>query len=364
MNIVFYTPVNFVCRDVTSLLHKFKNDGHNVMLLSQVQRGTLHNELEKFSIPTFVSSVPAGRLKIPRQFVELIRFCKSVKADILFSHLEPTNFVSVIAQFLIHARVVIFRHHLDLAQLSDFGNSWSYQLTYKLARTVVTVSAISRRYMIDVEKIDANKIHHINLGYDFGLFPEIPNHSVEAIRRNHNADILLLTVGRLDKFKRPEVSLQTLKILRDQFHIDAKLIFLGQGELLESLKSWASENGISDYVTFPGFVPNVMSYMAAADFLIHPSISESSSVAIKEAALVNLPVLVCKNVGDFGEFIVHKQNGFLLNAVTMAEESAALIAEFAKHPGQLDEIAQRLKDEIRQRFNIDNTYSHFKQFLT
>lgn len=363
MNIVFYTPVNFVCRDVVSLLLKFKDEGHYVVLLSQVPKGTMHEELERIGIPTFVQSVPNGKLKVPRQVFQLIRFCNKVKADVLFSHLEPTNLVSVFAQLMIRARLILFRHHLDLAQLSSFGNSYAYRLTYKLARTIITVSARSKRYMTEVEKIDAGKIHHINLGYNFTLYPEISEASVAKLRKEYGAGVLLLTVGRLDKFKRPEVSLECLKILRERFDIDAKLIFLGHGDRLEELKTLTKNCLLADYVFFPGFIPDVLTYMAAADFLIHPSISESSSVAIKEAALVNLPVLVCRDVGDFNEFIVHKVNGFIFDSNTMAEESAALIAEYLEYRSQLSKIAESLKDEVRQRFSIDTTYSQYKQVI-
>ena len=366
MNILFYTPVNFLCRDVVSLMLELKKSGHQLILLSQIKKGSLHFYLEENHIPTysFVSTVDFSPVKIAMQTIQLIAFCWKHKINVLFSHLEPTNLVSVIAQYFVPSRIIIFRHHLDLAHLSNFDNSFAYRLTYRFAKTVITVSARSKQYMATVENINADKIHHINLGYDFDLYPDVNEATVYSINERYSADILLITLGRLDQFKRPHISLDILEVLVAKHGLNAKLIFLGNGELMDEIKAEAANKKLSDFVFFPGFVENVMEYLAAGNFLIHPSLSESSSVAVKEAALVYLPVIVCKDVGDFHEYLVNDINGFIVNQETMADEAVQIILKNYRHEKKLRLIADSLRAEILKKFSIKNVIQHYEKIIS
>jgi glycosyltransferase involved in cell wall biosynthesis len=60
--------------------------------------------------------------------------------------------------------------------------------------------------------------------------------------------------------------------------------------------------------------------LSAADLIVHPSITEASSSLIKEAGLVNKPVIVCSGVGDFDQYIEHDKNGYLIKGDNEAAE--------------------------------------------
>lgn len=365
MKILFYTPINFQCRDVASLLFELKKNGHQTILLSQIEKGSFHSFLEESNIPTYsyVSHNKFRPFKIIDQILHLIYFCWKHKVDVIISHLEPTNFVSVLSQYFIRSRVIISRHHLDLAHLSNFDTTFTYRLTYQLAKTIITVSLRSKQYMSAIENINPKKIHHINLGYDFSLYPDVNRQHVASIKQKYDADILLITVGRLDQFKRPQISVQVLEALIFTYSLKAKLIFLGNGELIAELKEEAKRKKLLNYVFFPGFVENVMEFLAAADFLLHPSISESSCVTVKEAALVDLPVIVCKNIGDFDDYLVNQKNSFVVNRETIVKEATDVIVKNYQDTRKLKEITDSLKADILKRFSIENVIASYSKLI-
>jgi glycosyltransferase involved in cell wall biosynthesis len=366
MNILFYTPVNFQCRDVLSLLLELKKNNHNVVLLSQVEKGSFHSFLEANKVHTYSVQSPAkgGPFKILFEVVHLVFFSWRHKIDCIFSHLEPTNIVAVLAQYLVRARVIIFRHHLDLAKLSNFDNSFTYKLTYRLAKKIITVSARSKEYMSSVEKIDSRKIFHVNLGYNFELFPKINQSLVNSIREKYLCNILLITVGRLDKFKRPELAIDILENLIVKHGLDSKLLFLGNGDLEGELKRLVKQKGLSTHVFFLGFIENVMDYLAAGNFLIHPSLSESSSVAIKEAALANLPVIVCKGVGDFDDYLKHDENGFVVHPNDVPNEATSIILNNYQNRDKIRHITASLQQEVTKRFSIQTVLPSYREFIS
>lgn len=363
LNIVFYTPVNFRCRDIESLGKKFAAGGHTVVLISQCGEGALHQSFKNLGLQAYaLPEIHGGAfVKTFRSIVQLIKVLKKHDTDLIFSHLEPTNFISAIAQFFVRTKVVLYRHHIDVAKLKGFDRSLTYRLTYWLAKHIISVSAHGKQYMIEQEKINPAKIEHINLGYDFSLY-HTDAESVKALKCEYGQGMLLVFVGSLVSYKRPELAIEIIhRAVR--VGIDAKLLILGKGEEQEKLKSLVRNLGLENRIHFLGYAQNVPDFLASADLLIHPSVSESSCVVIKEASLVDLPVIVCKGVGDFDDYIRDGVNAMALNKENFVEECLVHIKRYAENPEFYKRIGAALKQEIKQRFSIENTFPHYQKFL-
>jgi len=354
MNILFYMPLCGRSRDIESQARYFAGRNHRIFLLTQGARGELHRQFSNYAEHTDADASHAGSsllLVLKRVFV-LIRYCRKHRIDIVYAHLEPCNFIAVLAQYFIRARVVICRHHANAALYYPFSKKLSYRLTYRLARRVVVVSEKARRYMIEEERVKPNKIYHINLGYDFSLY-ELPDpQRVQQLRASIQADVVLLTVCRFTVYKRPEMSVQVLRNLLAE-NINAKLVILGDGERKSEILKMLQAENLQHHCILPGYVSNVLEYMAAADLLLHPSIEDSSSITIKEAALVNLPVIVCKDVGDFDEVIEHQVNGFLVDKDNFVTEAVHLVNAYLKDPEKFKQVAQNLIKTVKEKFSVN-----------
>ena len=333
----------------------FHNQGHLVYSLSQKEGFLIHDFLESRGIKThsFIVQNSRGWRQNWRNLLFLIRFCKRNRFDIVYSHLEPANFIAAMAQLFIHAKVILCRHHSDQYRLLNRDKDWSYRLTYWLARHIIVFSHRTRDYMIHEESIRANRIIHVNLAYDFSLYPEVRPDQVDILKQEYRADMLLITVGSFLPLKRPETSIHLVKSLRSS-GIDVKLILLGSGELEHSLKELAGELGLGDCIFFPGYVQNVLEYMAASTFVIHPSISEASCVCVKEAGIVRRPVIVCRGVGDFDDYILNGENGFLVSKDNFCAEASKIIQRYLADRSELSRIGENLRAAVVQRFGIED----------
>jgi glycosyltransferase involved in cell wall biosynthesis len=354
--ILFYSPFNQRSRDTESLMIGFSKQGHQVISLSQ-QEGFFINEFlraEKIEAHSYVMPGPrSGWWYYFRHLIYFIRFCWQRNPDVVYCHLEAANFVGAVGQYFIKSKVYLCRHHINEALLYNFDKNLSYRITYKLAKKVIVVSEHARRYMIEKEKIPAHKITHINLAYDFSLYSDPGDSNVKLIRKQYDCDILLVSVCRLTQFKRPDVAIKTLKRLVDQGQ-NSKLVLLGKGEMLEDLKKLIAELSLQDRVYMPGFVSNVLEYMKAADFFIHPSILDSSCVAVKEAGLVSKPVIACKGIGDFDDYIVNGVNGFTVDPKRFDEEAASVILKNHKNQEILLSMGEQLRCDVLTLFSAQN----------
>ena len=360
--ILFYSPFNQRSRDTESLMIAFHQQGHRVLSLSQAEGNFIHEYLQTQGIETF-SHVIEGRKKTwyyLQQIVYFIRFCRLRKIDVVYSHLESANFVAALAQYFVRAAVYICRHHVDLASLSGFDKSLFYRTTYTLAKKIIVVSEHARKYMVEREGINPQKIIHINLAYDFSLYPKPDLGTVKSLKEKYASRLILITTGRLTKPKRVSLSVQTLQKIRKQ-GVDAILFILGSGEDEGEIMKVIRDCDLTENVILPGHVRNITDYFAAANFLLHPSVSESSCVVVKEAAITDLPVIACHGVGDFDDYMVHEQNAFLTSKEKFVEEAADLVLKNYDKVEKLHALTQRFHEKVTQLFSLENVIPQYEK---
>lgn len=332
------------------------------MLLNQAEGFRIHEFLQSHNIPTFSFVLPGRKnlIYFIRHLFFLIRFCRKNNIDLLYSHLEPANFVAALAQFFIRAKVYICRHHIDEGSLYNFDRGLNYRITYLLARHIIVVSEQAKRYMIEKEHISDSKIIHINLAYDFSLYriPQIED--VNRIRDTYKADVLLVSACRLTKFKRPDVSVQTTRKLL-AYGLNVKLLILGGGEMEDSIRKLIDDLKLQHCVYLLGYVENVLDYMQAADFFLHPSQLESSCVVVKEAGFLKRPVVVSRGVGDFDDYLVQETNAFLVDPDRFDEEAAELIRDFHSNKEKLRNMGEALHASVVQLFGVDGILGKYNE---
>lgn len=361
MRILFYTPLNTKCLDIESQANEFFKAGHQIFLLTQSELGVLHQRFSAYgyTVNAHLFSTQYTKWLIVRRWIDLIGYCWTHRIDVLYAHLEPANFIAVLAQYFIRGRVIICRHHVDEAKLYGFDQDLSYRLTYRLAKEIVVVSARAKNYMAQEENVPANRIHQVKLAYDFGLYPPPNNVSIQDIRKKCFAQVVLLTICRLTHYKRPQLSIAVVARLR-VLGIDAKLIVLGRGELTQDLLKQVTERKLEDYVMLPGYVNNVQDYLTIADFLVHPSLLESSCISVKEAGLAQLPVVVCKGIGDFDDVIESGINGFIVDPDNFVDETVSIILKHYQEKNRLKEIGGNLYNTVLRQFDIKNTAPYYE----
>lgn len=342
----------------------FKARGHRVLSLTQLEGRDINPFLRAHGIEAY-SYLVSGKPNLfyyLRHLLYFIRFCWRNRVSIVFSHLDTANFVASIGQYFIRSEVYLCRHHIDEAALYNYNLSWSYRLTNFFSRRIIAVSRHSVEYMNKIEKIPLRKLIHINLAYDFSLYNLPDKRAVEKIRNEHEGFPLLVTVCRLTHFKRPDLAIKLLQKLRTN-SINAKLIILGSGDMEQELEQCIKAHNLSNSAFLLGHVGNVLDYIAAADFLVHPSVLESSCVAVKEAGLVEKVVIACQGIGDFDEYLRHGENSFLVRKDHFVEDAEGIIMANLTNNKVLRDLGQRLRMDVLKLFDIGNVISQYDFLL-
>jgi glycosyltransferase involved in cell wall biosynthesis len=124
-------------------------------------------------------------------------------------------------------------------------------------------------------------------------------------------DFVIGKIGRLATLKGHADALEVLSRLLHEVP-NARMLFIGGGELMADLKEKSASLGISDKVVFTGLVPpcDVPQYAGVMDCLIHLSSREAVSRALPQALAARKPVVAYAFDGA-DEVCIENETGFL-----------------------------------------------------
>ena len=247
--------------------------------------------------------VPAIRIPSPRDVDPLLlaRLVRSLRADVVHTHLVHADVYGGVAAKLRGERLVSTKHNDDPFRLGPFRHV--ERGVTRFADRVVTITDALHRFTVEKVGIPEAKVETIHYGLDDLPEPwgENPADAVpDGVR-------VLLAVSRLTKQKGIDIAIRALASLPD----DTVLVVLGEGPERNALESLARELGVDGRVFLPGRVPDVAAWLRRATLLVHPARWEGFGLAVLEAMLAGLPV-VASNVSSLPELVVDGETGFLV----------------------------------------------------
>jgi glycosyltransferase involved in cell wall biosynthesis len=159
---------------------------------------------------------------------------------------------------------------------------------------------------------------------------------------------VLLAAGRLSPEKGQEF---LIAALHHSHRSDLHLLLLGEGKEENRLRRLASDLGVSDRVRFLGFQRNVLGFMAAADLVVNPSLTEGLPNVVLEAFTTGTPV-VATDVGGVNELVTPGRTGWLVPPGD-ARALAGTIEKALEDPGKARVLAENARRMVRDSFSFE-----------
>lgn len=163
----------------------------------------------------------------------------------------------------------------------------------------------------------------------------------------------ILAVGNFAKNKGFDFLLRAASELK-HWGIDAELELVGDGEEMGNLRMLANELGISEKVSFPGWIKpdEVQNAMRKATILVHPSTGLGDGVpnVIKEAMAVGTPVIASSVAGIPG-MLDDGRCGLLVPPQNVTELAKAIKTLLADHSLRL-QFANAARGHTEKHFDL------------
>lgn len=174
-----------------------------------------------------------------------------------------------------------------------------------------------------------------------------------------NTRFTVVTVGRLTPQKKIDRVIR-LAYRCKQEGIDVQFQIIGDGELKAELVGLSEHLGVSDRVSFFGFVANPFPYIKAADMMLLSSGYEGFGLVVCEAMVLGTPVVATKTAGPI-EIIGDNQYGMLCE-----HDDDAIYRAFKKMftDKELREKYTLAGKERVKDFGIEKMITEFEKLIT
>ena len=283
----------------------YLNKTNEVIVISLYNiRTSITDELKKYGIKVIFLNKKRGF-----DFSTIISLRKVLvveKPDVIHTHLDSLKYVAFATVFL---KVPVMIHTIH--NIANKEASGITQLLYKICfkyRNVIPValspeikSSISIYYGIKYKRIPM-----IFNGID--LDKCIKKQSYE------NKKIIFTHVGRFSLQKNHRLLIDAYKKISEEFH-DTELWLIGDGELVEQIKTRVFKYNLENKVVFWGLRDDVLKLLNKSDVFVLPSKYEGVPISIIEAMGTGLPV-IATDTGGVKSMVKDNINGLLINCDT------------------------------------------------
>ena len=288
--------------------------------------------------------------------VKLLLLLKTSPPDILFTNLNKTNSIALIAKrFTRNTKVVVS----VVTNPDRYRNKKFVMKFYLEADLIITVSKGIRNILIKEYKIPENMIRVIFTGVDIKRIGNKSSSSVSASVFNQGSKIILY-VGRLHKVKGIPVLLKAFGLVNSAF--PCSLILIGDGPEYNNLCKLVDQLGLKERVHFLGVKVNPYKYIVKADIVALSSFSEGFPTVLLEAMSCGTPVISTRAKFGPEEIIRHGVNGLLVDVGDYKELSNNILKLFND-----DMLKQKLslkaRKTIHDRFTVQKMLNNYEKFL-
>ncbi len=266
-----------------------------------------------------------------------------IKPDILHGHF--------ISKFGFHAAFLGYRPLIMSAWGGDilvvpYWSKLLWHFTGISLRRADLVYGVSRDIcgkIVSNFRVPSSRVKLVPFGVDTKLF-----HPLVQKKATDNTNIVVLSNRTFLGIYNIETLINSIPLVVEK-NPNIKFVIKGTGPLEESLKSLVLELGVSEYVTFIGWVDykEMAGLLHSCDIYVSTALSDGTPVSVLEAMACAKPCIVT-DVGGVSEWIEDGVNGCLLTP-KKPQELAHKILELAADPIKREKLGINACKLIEQR---------------
>jgi glycosyltransferase involved in cell wall biosynthesis len=302
-----------------------------------------------------------------RNILNIKKLIKENDYDIVHCHSTKAGFVGRLAAYLSKHPNVVYSPHgfmfcdtrIKLRRLL-YLNLEKY-LGY-ITNKIIAVSGSERDLALQHKIVPNEKIITLYNSIDPVDFDDhVYINKVEEKLHEKNEDIILGTVGRLYYQKDPVTLIKSFKIINNHFP-NTKLVFVGDGPLLNKCQRLINELKLQDRIQLVGFQKNSKMYYKSFDIFVLSSHYEGLPYSLLEAMIMGIPCVGTDVVG-IKDLIIHGKTGYLVNEedhVGLAKSVISLL----ENPSLLSTFSNNAKKMTQTNFNFNEGIKEYEEFYT
>jgi glycosyltransferase involved in cell wall biosynthesis len=186
----------------------------------------------------------------------------------------------------------------------------------------------------------------------------IPNSGSQGVNCRYSGD--LISIGRLERRKNQAFLLEVLRVCKEHGH-SYRLTLIGDGEERERLEAQAKELGISDLISFAGYMPNAAACIARHRVYVHAALFESFGIVLLEALAQGVPVFAYP-AGGVPEVFTDSMEGRYWD-IEDSKGAASKLIEVLEDKQKYEELSRNARKRAAH-FTIEKVFGDMLDFST
>jgi len=305
----FYPEISGVTTACLELKEGLENAGHDVYVFTVTNENADpkwdkdNNVFRVFSVPFVLFNERRIGLPVLSNAMSII---KKLQLDLIHTQSEfslGTLGRKAAKKFgipMVHTYHTMYEEYLHYLKLpkNDTTVKFVGKLIKKFTKRASAIITPSQKTKDSLLTYDIKpKIYVIPTGIDLNKYSNIDQKEVDKIKKKYNItpeSICLISVSRLSNEKRLPVLLAYFAKTCEKYpDRKIRLLVVGDGPQKEILEKQVLDLGISNKVTFAGYVDweSIQNYYHAADIFVSASKSETQGLTYLEALAANIPIL-------------------------------------------------------------------------
>ncbi len=316
-------------------------------------------ERHGMQVKTFPSLVqPLRPLQDVMAILDLSAHLKREPYHIVHTHNSKAGFIGRLSATLSRVPVIVHTvHGFAFHQQEPPWRRFLFRNLERLASHWCDKMIFISQPLVDwalKEKIGSpGKMARIYSGIEMDRFHPVSEQEKKGLREKWGLgehDAVIGIVSKLWEGKGHDLLIRAFKEIRKQ-KPQARLVIVGGGHLLESLKTLASRLELSDAVIFTGFLEDVPRIIATFDVAVLPSYFEGMGRVLLEAMAMEKPV-VGTRVGGIPDLIEEGLNGCLVSPGDEKELASAVLS-ILNDKGLATKMGKAGRMKMTDRFSAD-----------
>lgn len=313
LRVITWLPVGGIERKLVDVLPRLDPERFEVSLVCIRERGPLADDLEAAGIR--VDLIPFRNRWDPKGLRALAALMRERQIDVVHSHMYRANVPATVAARIAGIRNVWSQVH----NVGTWESGRQLFVDRLFCRWRTGMIAVSDRVRADVMEqlgLPSDRVRVVYNGVDVKRFRR--NAAARTELRSEQGvsegDVVFLMAARLVPQKRPQDFIEMARHLAEALPEQvgrAHFWMVGDGSMLEELKSQAEQLPDSVRMKFFGRRDDVPRFISAADVFVMTSTKEGFSNALMEALAGGLAV-IATDVGGNAEAVRHEQDGLIL----------------------------------------------------
>ncbi len=244
---------------------------------------------------------------------------KSFRPHLIHLHTSRAHAAGWTLSFLFSRIPIVVSRRVDFAPARDPLTRLKY--TSRVARFIAVSDRVAD--VLAESGVERRKIRRVYSGVPARVRASASARQALRARLGLAPDAIAIgTVGALAEHKDPLTLLAAFAFLLSR-HPSARLLFVGDGELRDTILREASRTGIADSVIITGFRDDPLDCISALDIFVAPSYLEGLNTSLLDAMSLGLPIVAAR-AGGMLELVTHGETGLLAEPRDAGSIAAAI----------------------------------------